>query len=87
MILSMLAGAVIMGFSMAGLFFLRFWRRTGDRLFLIFCIAFWLLALNQLILALEAIPVEERSWVYLLRLVAFSLIIVAIVIKNVETER
>jgi uncharacterized membrane protein YeiB len=82
-----LSGAIIMGFAVAGVFFLRFWRRTRDTLFLIFGIAFWLLALNQAILALANIPVEESSWVYLLRLAAFSLIILGIVIKNIRAKK
>ena len=35
-----LAGAVTLGFAVAALFFLRFWRRTGDRLFMAFAAAF-----------------------------------------------
>ena len=42
-----LSGAVTMGFVVAAIFFLRFWRRTSDRLFLSFALAFALLALNQ----------------------------------------
>jgi hypothetical protein len=77
-----LAGAVAFGFVISGLFFLRFWKRTRDPLFLAFAAAFWLLGLGQALLALTAIPVEERSWLYLFRLAAFSLILVAIVRKN-----
>jgi Family of unknown function (DUF5985) len=76
------SGAVTLGFVLAGLFFLRFWRRTDDGLFLAFAFAFWLLGLNQALLGLGNIPVEERSWVYMLRLAAFSLIIAAIGWKN-----
>lgn len=77
-----LSGAVTFGFVVAGLFFLRFWKRTGDGLFLAFAFAFWLLGLNQALLALSNIPVEERSWLYLFRLAAFALILVAIGWKN-----
>ena len=77
-----LTGAVTLGFVLCGLHFLGFWKRTRDSLFLAFAFAFWLLGLNQAILALADIPVEERSWVYLLRLTAFVLIIVAVVAKN-----
>ena len=76
------SGAITMGQLIAGLFFLRFWTRTRDRLFLAFAAAFWLLALNQGIIALAGIPREEQSWVYVLRLGAFLLIIMAIVSKN-----
>jgi K+ transporter len=82
MLATYLSGAVTMGFFIAGLFFLRFWRKTGDGLFLAFALAFWLLSLNQALLALADIPVEERSWLYLLRLAAFLLIIISIWRKN-----
>jgi hypothetical protein len=79
---SFLSGAVTACFLIACLFFLRFWRRTGDRLFLIFAVAFLLLGTNQALLALADIPIEERSWVYLLRLLAFVMIIAAIIDKS-----
>jgi len=41
-----------------------------------------LLGTNQALLALADIPIEERSWVYLLRLLAFVMIIAAIVDKS-----
>lgn len=77
-----LSGAITMGFVMATLFFARFYRRTGDGLFLAFAAAFALLGLGQALLTLSGIPVEERSPLYLIRLAAFLLIIVAIVRKN-----
>lgn len=83
MLLDFLSGAITMGFLVAGLFFWRFWRRLRDSLFLWFAVAFWLLALGQALLALTGIPVEERSWLYLVRLAAFLLIIFAILRKNI----
>ena len=71
-----------MGFVVAGLFFLRFWKRTGDSLFLAFAFAFWLLGLTQALLALADVLIEERSWLYLIRLAAFSLILLSIWLKN-----
>jgi hypothetical protein len=81
-LLDFLAGAVTFGFLLASLFFLRFWKRTSDSLFLAFAAAFFLLGLGQGLLAIASIPVEERSWLYLFRLAAFALILVAIVRKN-----
>ena len=78
------AGAIAFGLVLVGLFFLRFWHRTGDRLFAMFAVAFWLLALNQAIVSLADIAQEFESWVYLLRAGAFSLIIVAILAKNLS---
>ena len=85
-LLDFLSGAVTMGFFVCGLFFWQFRSRTRDPLFLWFAIAFWLLAFGQALLALTGIPVEERSWIYLIRLAAFLLIIFAILRKNLGTR-
>lgn len=77
-----LSGAVALGFFVCALFFLRFWRRTRDQLFLAFALAFGLLGLGQTIIALASIPTEEKSSLYLIRLAAFALIIFAILRKN-----
>ena len=58
-IVAFLSGAVSLGFLVAALFFLKFWRRTRDGLFLAFSAAFVLLALNQAIPALADIPSEN----------------------------
>lgn len=84
--INLLAGMSAMGFVVAALFFLRFWRRTSDYLFLAFCVAFLLLALNQVLLAISAAPGEDRSLVYLLRIAAFALLIGAIIAKNVSRK-
>jgi hypothetical protein len=81
------SGLITMGFVVAGLFFLRFWRRTRDSLFLIFAGAFWLFALNQGILVVAGTAREEHSWVYLLRVAAFTLIIAGIIHKNTSAAR
>lgn len=77
-----LSGMVTAGSLAAGLFFVRFWARSHDRLFLAFTAAFWLLALNQLLVSLVDEAEDRQSWLYLLRVAAFLLIAVAIVRKN-----
>ena len=77
-------GALTMASAVAGLFFLRFWRKTRDRLFLIFAAAFWILGTNWLVLAITRH--DEAHW-YSLRLIAFILIIVGIVDKNRSRRR
>ena len=67
---------------MAGLYFSNFWRITGDRLFRLFAYAFWVLALHWTALGILEPTVESRHYLYLLRLLAFVLILVAIVDKN-----
>lgn len=84
-LLDFLSGAITMGFLICSLFFWRFWMRTRDALFRHFAIAFVLLTLCQALLALTGIPVEERSWLYLIRLAAFLLILYAILRKNLRT--
>ncbi len=80
--LMFLSGIVTMGFLVAALFFLRFWKRTQDGLFAAFAGAFALLAINQALAYLVDLGREEVGWVWLLRIAAFLLIIVAIVGKN-----
>lgn len=77
-----LSGAVAFGFFVCTIFFLRFWRRTNDQLFIAFALAFALLGAGQTIFALANIPTEERGSAYLIRLTAFALILVAILRKN-----
>jgi hypothetical protein len=79
-------GAITMGELVLGIFFLKFWRRTQDSLFLMFAWAFWLLAANGIAYIAASSANEETTWTFLLRLAAFVLIIVAIVRKNMETK-
>lgn len=82
--ISYLAGLITAGDLVAALFFFRFWRRTGDVLFLIFGISFVLFAMSQTALLFTESPREDRTWIYLLRLVGFALILGSIVWKNVH---
>jgi hypothetical protein len=75
-------GAIIMGYTIASLFFFKFWRRTGDKLFLAFGLAFLLFAATPLLTVALAVPREEQSPFYLLRALAFLVIIVAVVVKS-----
>lgn len=74
-----------MGFAVAGLFFFRFWRDTLDRLFLFFALSFWLQAMTRVALSLVGQP-DERAYWYLVRLVAFLLLAVAIAMKNMGND-
>ena len=78
-----LGGATALGCLIIALFFLRFWRQTRDRLFAIFSLAFFVFAMNRVLLTLVLdVENEARTFVYLLRLGAFVLIIAAVVDKN-----
>jgi hypothetical protein len=77
-----LLGAIVMASIVAGLLFLRYWRDTRDRFFLLFALAFWVLAANWLGLAVVAPGNEARSLFYLVRWLGFCLILIAIAEKN-----
>jgi len=82
-----LYGALVMGCFAVGLFLLRFWSTTRDRLFAMFAFAFWLLGLNWLGLAVLDTTQEQRTAFYALRAAAFVVILVAIVDKNRHARR
>ena len=78
----LVAGAILMGYAVAGLFFLRFWKDTGDRFFAIFAASFLLLGLQRLLVSLTPADYENLPYLYVLRLVAYVFILVAIFDKN-----
>ena len=81
-----LLGLVVMAAAIAGLVFLRFWRKTRDRLFVVFAIAFWLMSLHWALLALLQ-ESEFEFTMYGLRLLAFLLILGGIIDKNRPGKR
>jgi hypothetical protein len=82
-----LSGALTLGFVVIGGFFVQFWRRTRDRLFLVFALAFWLFALNQLLSTILEPAVREIRYEYVLRVLGFVLILFAIAGKNLTRFR
>jgi hypothetical protein len=78
----LLAGAIAAGSLFAGLFFYRFWVQTRDRFFLLFAGSFWLEALGRVLLVLIPHASEQEPLFYVVRLVAYALIIAAIWQKN-----
>jgi hypothetical protein len=75
-------GATAMASGVIALFFLRFWNKTGDRLFALFALSFLLLGITRFGLAFSADLSEGHTLWYSMRLAAFLVIIVAIVDKN-----
>ena len=84
---SFLHGAAAMGSLVAALFFLRFWTRTRDSFFLFFSAAFLIEGLSRVPLVFEHAADETEPLYYLPRLVAFSLIVLAVILKNRPRER
>jgi len=77
-----LLGVLVTAGAVCGLFFLRFWRRAHDRLFGMFAAAFFLLSLNWLLLAARPWDESQVPYLYLVRLLAFVIILVGIIDKN-----
>ena len=77
-----LLGATTLGTIIAGLFFLRFRRKTHDRLFFFFALSFFVEAASRIIMAAHAGSSEEHPVIYVLRLISYGLIVWAIVQKN-----
>lgn len=78
----LLSGILIAEYAAIALFFAKFWSKSRDRLFLMFSVAFVLLAVQRFAIAMTQEVLEQQAPLYLLRLAAFVVIIVAIVDKN-----
>ena len=78
----MTIGAIAALSFVIGAFFMRFWRVTGDRFFLLFGLSFWLEGINRVLMG--ALPTwrEDTPACYLVRLLAYVLILYAIIDKN-----
>ena len=83
----LMLGALAMASLTAGLFFLRFWRNTRDRFFLYFAVAFFIEGLDRVVVGLSANSQEQEPFFYLVRLIAFVLILVAIAEKNWKSSK
>lgn len=81
------SGAVFMGYMVAALFFLRFWRQSQVLLFLYFGISFTILGAAQALMTLLNVAAEDATWIYLLRLSAFLVIVYAIWRHNRRSDR
>lgn len=82
-----LSGMITAGFLVAALFFFRFWTRTGDSLFATFGIAFLLFAIGQAISVTFDFLQDDKTLVYVLRLLGFGLLLVAIAWKNLAKSK
>lgn len=77
-----MTGAIGMGFAAISLLFVDFWKRSSIRLFGAFAFAFALMAVERIVLVLVNVENEFASYVYLIRLTAFIVIILGIIDHN-----
>lgn len=82
MLTTFLYGALSVACAVAAMMFLRLWQRSKDRLFGFFAAAFGVLSVERILLTAVNPDYEFAPYVYVARLIAFGLIIVAIVDKN-----
>lgn len=68
----------------AGLFFLKFWRKTRDALFLAFAASFFVRGFNDGVRLSMPHPNEATTWSYVIGLVSSLLIVIAIIRKNLD---
>jgi len=82
-----IGGANAFGFLLIALFFAKFWRKTRDPFFGAFALAFLMMGTGRIVEAITRISHASTPAVYLFRLVAFSMIIFAIVQKNLSSRK
>jgi len=85
-ILNLLSGAMIAGYLVAGLYFFKFWKTSRDALFAFFAAAFWVLALQRTLLSLSTALVEDQTHFYIIRLLAYMILLTGIINKNRRAE-
>jgi len=84
--IEMLIGGTAAFYLIIGLFFIRFWRSTNDRFFLFFALCFLLEAANRIMLGLFFDFREASPIYYVIRLMSYSFIIIAILDKNKRSK-
>lgn len=77
-----LVGVIAMGSLTASVFFLKFYVRTRDSLFMAFALAFGIESVNRAATLDFAGSHEGSPWTYVIRLFAFLIILAAIIKKN-----
>ncbi|MDB5890014.1 MAG: hypothetical protein JWP47_845 [Polaromonas sp.] len=78
----MLSGAIALGSLAVGLFFFKYWYQTRDRFFLYFALSFGIEAINRVYAGLNYSPREDSPAYFIVRLVSYGLILLAIWEKN-----
>jgi hypothetical protein len=77
------SGMITAFYLVAALFFVRFWRVSADRLFMMFAGGFAVLAVQRLLLLVVVTSTERVAvLVYGLRLLGFAIILWGVVDKN-----
>ena len=89
-----LSGICMASFAAAGLFFFKFWKASRDVFYLHFALACVLFSFERVVLlfvadaqtSIRTLQSERASWVYLIRLIGFLVILYAVIGKNRRTK-
>ena len=81
-----LIGVVVTSSLVIGLFFLKYWKQTGDLFFLLFACSFLIQGAHRLLQGTIMSWNEGEPYAYLIRLFAYGLIILAILGKNYKAS-
>lgn len=82
MVEGFLVGVVATASLTCSLFFVRFFRRTRDVLFLAFALVFFVEAATRVATLSLARPNESSPWFYVIRAICYLMVVVVTVRKN-----
>lgn len=82
MMAGFLLGVIVTCSFVASAYFLRFWRKTGDLLFLAFGAAFLVEGINRIGFLFVDSPEQGNVTVYSIRLLCYAIILLGIAHKN-----
>jgi Na+/melibiose symporter-like transporter len=79
-----ISGAICFGCLGISIFYFKFWRKAGDRLFAYFATSFAILFIERIVLVTMGSHHEQNPKIYFIRLIAFLIILLGIYSKNAE---
>ena len=85
-LLNFFRGGTMVALIGCAVFFFRFWRQTKDRLFAYFTVSFLVMAVSHALVVFLGSLGESLPHAYLVRLLAFLLIAVGIIEKNLPKK-
>jgi hypothetical protein len=82
-----LLGIIVTASFVSALYFLKFWHKTRDQLFLAFALAFAIEGANRIGFLFLERPNEGSALIYMVRMLAFLIILMAILHKNSKPRK
>jgi peptidoglycan/LPS O-acetylase OafA/YrhL len=79
-----LYGAFAAGYLICSLLFVRMWRTVRAPLIMMMALAFGLMSLAYLLLGVTHTDESDDTWIYMIRLLAFVVILAGIALTNLR---